>query len=71
MLKEVTATSRMSFKQPAGNQDVFYTFEYSETHTVPDTMSADEVNSFKKKLWDTVNGEIDKQYQEIRDLYKK
>lgn len=70
MLKEITATSRMSFKQPVGNQDVFYTFEYSETHTVPEFSTKEEVIAFKKKVWNVVNSEIDKQYQEIKELYK-
>lgn len=70
MLKEISASSRMSFKQPVGAMDVFYTFEYSETHTIPEDSTKEQIAQYKNKLWDVVNGEVDKQYQEVRELYK-
>ena len=71
MLKEYSASSRMSFKQIVGNKDVFYTFEYSETHTMPDGATEEEIKKAKADLWNKVNGEVDKQYLEVKELYKK
>ena len=66
MIKEISATARVSFKQITRSGDVFYTFEYGQTRTVEDINNLDEEN---KNLWNDVNEEVNKQIMEVKQLY--
>lgn len=62
----IKATSRISLKVG----ETFYTLEYTEERSIPDF---EETNIEKERqfLWDTVNAEVDKQAEEVQNLYKK
>ena len=62
----ITATSRVSVKL----YDNFYTLEYSEERTVPQT---DDVNLEKERqlLWDKVNKEVDMAMKDTVDYVTK
>lgn len=66
--KEITANSRISFKQPTQNGDVFYTFEYSETRSIDPSKSLEQN---RQELWNDCHVEVDKQVQEITRIYKR
>lgn len=65
--KEITVNSRISFKQPTLNGDVFYTFEYSETRSIDPSKS---IEQNRVDLWNDCHNEVDKQVQEVKQLYK-
>ena len=67
-VKEIGATSRVSFKQATKSGDVFYTFEYTETRTIDPTDNLQEQN---KNLWDTVKDQVIGQVIETKNLYKQ
>jgi hypothetical protein len=60
---EIKASSRVSVMI----NDAHYTMEYGETRSVPKTLTEEEVQAEREKLWDTVNGEVDNQ---VRDVFK-
>lgn len=62
----IRATSRASVKV----RDNFYTVEWCEERTLPDT---DDVNIEQERqaLWDTCNEEVDRQIEEIVQTFKK
>ena len=60
----IRATSRASVKVG----DSFYTVEYCEERSIdPD----DNVEEERKKLWDTCNGEVDSQIEDILKSFSK
>lgn len=67
MINEISANSRVSFKQVTQSGDVFYTFEYGEKRSIDETKYEEE----KNKLWNDVNSEINKQIVEVKNLYKR
>lgn len=70
-VKEISASSRISFKQQTCNgNDVFYTVEFSMTKTVPQNIPVD-LPSEEEQLWQEVHSQVDKQVVEITNLYKK
>lgn len=70
-VKEITASSRISFKQITGpNTDAFYTMEFTMTKNVPQIDGID-LEEEKKLLWTEVHNEVDKQVMEVRNMYKK
>lgn len=62
----ITATSRASCKI----RDNYYTVEYSETRSIPDSNTVD-INKERQLLWDTVNSECDGQIEEILKTFRK
>lgn len=62
----IKASSRASVKVG----DSYYTVEYTEERTVPNTSNVD-IQVEKDLLWDTVNGECDKQIEDILKTFKK
>lgn len=62
----IKATSRASVKVG----DSFYTLEYSEERTIPQTDGVDVVKE-RSMLWDTVNAECDKQIEDVLKSFKK
>ena len=67
MIKTIKANARLSVKQPPQRGDVFYTFEYGEEREDDFSNTLEEQ---RKKLWDDVNNEINKQIIEVKNLYK-
>ena len=59
----IKATSRASIKI----SDSFYTIEYGEERTVAPDEDLDEARA---GLWETCNGETDRQIEEILDMFK-
>lgn len=59
----IKATSRASIKVG----DSFYTIEYGEERSVEDT---DNLESERADLWETCNGEVDRQIEEIMQMFK-
>lgn len=62
---EITATSRASIKV----RDNFYTVEFSETRSIPDTDDVD-LNQERNILWDEVNATVDSQCASIIETFK-
>ena len=65
MITEVRGNARISFKKITKTGDVFYTFEYGETHSIEDS-----IEKTRELLWNNVNNEINKQIIEVKNLYK-
>lgn len=61
----IRATSRASVKV----RDNFYTVEYCEERSLPNTEDVD-VEQERRLLWDTVNGECDDQIADIIKTFK-
>ena len=59
----IKATSRASIKVG----DSFYTIEYGEERSIEDT---DNLESERADLWETCNGEVDRQIEEIMQMFK-
>ena len=59
----IKASSRASIKVG----DSFYTIEYGEERSVEDT---DNLESERADLWETCNGEVDRQIEEIMEMFK-
>ena len=59
----IKATSRASIKVG----DSFYTIEYGEERSVEDN---DNLESERADLWETCNGEVDRQIEEIMQMFK-
>lgn len=60
----IRATSRASVKVG----ESFYTVEYCEERSVPETANLAEE---RKALWDTCNNEVDNQIVDILQTFKK
>ena len=60
----IKATSRASIK--VGDSS-FYTIEYGEERSVEDN---DNLESERADLWETCNGEVDRQSEEIMQIFK-
>lgn len=59
----IKAISRASVKI----KDSFYTVEYGEERSLDDT---DNIDEEREKLWNTCNGEIDNQLEDIVQSFK-
>ena len=64
--KTISATSRASIKV----KDCFYTLEFTEERTVPQTSTVDLIKE-KNLLWDEVNSQVDKQIEDVLRTFKK
>lgn len=64
--KAVTTTIEASSRASIKVGDNFYTVEWTEARTVPEDADIEKERTF---LWDTVNGEVDAQIQDILDAY--
>ena len=64
--KTISATSRASIKVG----DSFYTLEFTEERTVPQTSGVDLIKE-KDALWDEVNSQVDKQIEDVLRTFKK
>lgn len=62
----IKASSRASVKVG----DNFYTVEYTEERSIPDIEDLD-IDYERNDLWNTVNGECDKQVEDILKTFKK
>jgi hypothetical protein len=64
--KAVTTTIKASSRASIKVGDNFYTIEWTEERTVPEDCDIEKERTF---LWETVNGEVDGQIQDILDAY--
>lgn len=67
-LKGITTTIRATSRASVKIKDNFYTVEYSEERTLP----SEDVNLEEERnaLWDDVNGECDRQIEDIIKMFK-
>ena len=65
VVTKITAVSRVAIKI----RDNYYTVEYSEERSIPDTEGVD-VELERKLLWDNVNRTVDAQAEEIVKSFK-
>ena len=70
--KAVTTTIKASSRRSIGIANrtgtEYYTIEYTEERTIPEDADIEKERTF---LWDTVNSEVDKQIEDILEIYKK
>lgn len=59
----ISAVSRASIKI----RDNFYTLEYGESRSVPEDANIEKERAL---LWETVNGECDKQVQDVLEMFR-
>ena len=64
--KAITTTIKASSRASIKVGDNFYTVEGTEERTVPEDCDIEKERTF---LWDTVNGEVDSQIEEILQAY--
>lgn len=64
--KTIKATSRASVKV----NDSFYTLEYTEERTIPQTSNVN-IQLEKDLLWDEVNSQVDKQIEDVLRAFRK
>ena len=64
----IKATSRRSIGIANRTSTDYYTIEYTEERTIPEDADIEKERTF---LWDTVNSEVDKQIEDILEIYKK
>lgn len=64
VITKISATSRISLK--IKKTDTFYTLEYSEERCLPEDAN---IQKERDLLWDAVNMEVDKQAEDVRNLY--
>lgn len=62
----IKASSRASVKVG----DAYYTMEYTEERTIPDSVDVN-IEAERKLLWETVNSECDRQVEDVLVTYKK
>lgn len=63
----IKAVSRVAVKI----MDNFYTVEYTEERSVPDTLTAEEVEAERRELFDAVNDTVDGQVADIVESFKQ
>lgn len=63
----IKAVSRCSVKIG----DSFYTVEYGEERSIPDTTDGVDLEEERKALWQTCNTEVDNQIEDILITFKK
>lgn len=68
--KAVTTTIKALSRASVKIRDNFYTIEYCEERVIPDLQDVD-LESEKQLLWDTVNGEVDAQIEDIIETFSK
>lgn len=66
--KAITTTIKASSRASIKVGDNFYTIEWTEERTIPEDCDIKKERTF---LWETVNGEVDGQIQDILDAYGK
>jgi len=66
MSKAVTTSIKASSRASIKVGDNYYTIEYTEERSVPEDCNLDEERTY---LWETVNGEVDNQIQDIIEAY--
>lgn len=67
--KEIKAESGITLEIKNGNgTSTWYKLAYGETRVVADNLDSEVLEQAKKDLWDTVNGEVDRQTAEIYDM---
>lgn len=66
MSKAVTTSIKASSRASIKISENYYTIEYTEERSVPEDCNIDEERTY---LWETVNGEVDNQIQDIIEAY--
>lgn len=67
--KEIHAESGITMEIKNGNgTSTWYKLAYAETRVVAENLDSELLEQAKKDLWDTVNGEVDRQTAEIYEM---
>ena len=66
MSKAITTSIRITSRASVKVRDNFYTVEYCEERSVPEDADIEEE---RQELWDTCNGEVDGQIEDILKSY--
>ena len=66
-ITKITAVSRIALKDR--RTESYYTVEYSEERTLPDTDDVD-IDAERHSLWNDVNAVVDKQAEDIYSIIK-
>ena len=67
MSKAITTSIRITSRASVKVKDNFYTVEYCEERSIPEDADIEEE---RQALWDTCNGEVDGQIEDILKSYK-
>lgn len=70
MSKAIITTIKASSRASVKVGDNFYTIEYCEERSIPDTENVD-IEQERTDLWDTCNTEVDNQIEDILKTFKK
>lgn len=68
--KAKTVTISATSKATVQLKNNYYSFSYSEERILPENDPDVDIEQERKLLWDTLNNEVDKQIEEITQLYK-
>lgn len=68
--KAKTTTIKISSRASIKVGESFFTVEYTEERTVPQTKTV-QIEKERSILWDVCNNEVDKQIEDILKTYKK
>ena len=68
--KAITTNIRFTSRASVKVGDSFYTVECTEERVIPDIEGVN-IEAERELLWDTVNGEVDGQIEDILKTYKK
>lgn len=68
--KAITTNIRFTSRASVKVGDSFYTVECTEERAIPD-LECINIEAEREFLWDTVNGEVDGQIEDILKTYKK
>ena len=66
IVNKITATSRISMKV----NETFYTLEFTEERLIP-AVDGIDIAEERRLLWDRVNAEVDKQAEDVQQMYQK
>lgn len=66
----ITTNIRFTSRASVKVGDSFYTVECTEERVIPD-LEGVNIEAERELLWDTVNGEVDGQIEDILKTYKK
>lgn len=70
MTNAIVTTIKASSRASVKVGDNFYTVEYTEERSIPDSENID-IEHERNELWNTVNSECDHQVEDILKTFKK
>lgn len=71
MSKAITTSIRATSRASVKIGDSFYTLEFCEERSVPDTLDETKLAEERAALWDVCNAEVDNQIDDVIKALKK